>query len=155
MMMRIAPVSPREARVGLLLQQSHDLMRSLFAPEDNSFLDVDALSVPEITLYAAEQAGRLWGCAALRRCDGYGEVKSMFVDPEARGCGVGRLLLSHIEAEARDEGLVLLRLETGRGLDAAARLYEGRGFLERGPFGGYSDIPASRFYEKALAHQPL
>ncbi|KMK65866.1 GNAT family N-acetyltransferase [Puniceibacterium sp. IMCC21224] len=155
MMLRIAPVSPRDTRVGRLLQQSQDLMRSLFAPEENNFLEIEALCAPEITLFAAEQDGRLWGCAALRRCDGYGEVKSMFVDPEARGRGVGAQLLAHLEAEAKDEGLVMLRLETGRGLDAAARLYEARGFEECGPFGGYKAIPASRFFEKILALQPL
>lgn len=105
MPLAITLVSPRDPRAAALLAESHALMDSLFPPETNAYLDVEALCDPTITFYGAEEDGELLGCAALARKDGYGEVKSMFVAPVARGIGVARRLLEHLEAEAESEGL--------------------------------------------------
>ncbi|SNR66245.1 GNAT family N-acetyltransferase [Puniceibacterium sediminis] len=150
MSVTIETVSPRDPQAVGLLEQSHALMRKMFAPEDNHFLGLDALCVPAISLYLAAYGGQAVGCVALMRAEGYGEVKSFFVDPGARGRGVGQALLAHLEGVARGEGLTWLRLETGTGLDAAARLYRSRGFLPSGPFGAYEESPASLFFEKSL-----
>jgi len=74
----------------------------------------------------------------------------MFVDPAARGSGLGIRLLRRIEEEARKEDLPLLRLETGEKLHSAHKMYEGFGFAHRGPFGDYPDDPNSLFMEKPL-----
>ncbi len=150
MTITISPVSPRDPQATALLEQSHALMRSLFAPEDSHFLDIDGLCVPQITLFLALQAGQARGCVALRRQDGWAEVKSFFVEPMARGLGIGGALLDHVEAVARAEGLSALRLETGVGLDFAARLYRAHGFRQRGPFEPYAESAASLFFEKPL-----
>ncbi|MGY9049486.1 hypothetical protein P775_03360 [Puniceibacterium antarcticum] len=147
----IDAVSARDPRAVALLEQSHALMRALFAPEDNHFLEIDALCMPGISFYLATDGGRGLGCVALRRMDGDGEVKSFFVDPDARGLGVGRALLAHLEGVARAEGLGWLRLETGPSLDAAARLYQSQGFVPRGPFADYKESPASLFFEKPVS----
>lgn len=147
----IRPVSPRDPRAVALLRASHSLMESLFAPDENHYLDIDALCSDGITLYGAEESGELLGCAALSRQDGYGEVKSMFVAPEARGIGVAQRLLAHLEAKAREEGLPLLRLETGDKLAAAVSLYERQGYCRRSAFGGYEANGSSLFYEKPVA----
>ncbi|MFZ5964085.1 GNAT family N-acetyltransferase [Thalassococcus sp. BH17M4-6] len=146
----ITPASPRDPGVTRLLRQSHALMLSMYDPGACHFLDIDALCAPGITLYAAEVDGRTVGCVALKRGPEYGEVKSFFVDPDARGLGVGRALIAHLEAEARAEGLTLLRLETGVGLDAAQTLYRSFGYAQTGPFGAYEASPVSLFYEKRL-----
>ncbi len=150
MSVTIRPVSPRDPRAEALLIASHALMESLFPPEENYFLDIDALCAPEITLFGAEENGVFLGCAAIARKDGYAEVKSMFVSPEARGLGLARRLLDHLERIARDEAIPLLRLETGDKLPAAVALYEQTGFVPRGPFGAYVENSSSLFYEKAL-----
>ena len=103
MSLAIHPVSPRDPRAIALLTESHALMNALFPPEENHFLDIDALCCESITLFGAEECGELLGCAALARRDGYGEVKSMFVAPEARGIGVARRLLDRLERTAREE----------------------------------------------------
>src|SRR5262245_38607640 len=43
----------------------------------------------------------------------YGELKRMFVRPQFRGLGYGRLLLDHLADHALAQGVGLLRLETG------------------------------------------
>ncbi|ANT60478.1 acetyltransferase [Salipiger sp. CCB-MM3] len=150
MSITIAPVSPRDPRAEALLLESHALMGALFPPEENYCLDIDALCAPEITFLGAEENGVLLGCAAIARAEGYAEVKSMFVSPEARGLGLARRLLQHLERTAQAEGIPLLRLETGDKLPAAMALYESTGFARRGPFGGYVENSSSLFYEKTL-----
>jgi len=142
---------PCEAGAAALLRQSHDLMRALFPPEDNFFLDTDALRAPDIRFFMAVRSGETVGIGALALRAGYGEVKSMFVAETARGQGVAEALLARIEAEALAHALPFLRLETGDRLGAALRLYERNGFERRGPFGDYPDAASSIFMEKALA----
>ena len=125
-------------------------MQSLFPAESNHYLEIDELCAPSIRFFAAKRAGATIGCGALALKTGYGEVKSMFVAPEARGARVGEIILDRIIEEARAEGLPLLRLETGDKLASAHALYERAGFKYRGAFGEYEDGPHSVFMEKAL-----
>ena len=149
-MIAVEPGDPRAPQVAALLAQSHALMQALFPPEDNFFLDIDALCGPGIRFFVARERETVLGTGALALKDGYGEVKSMFTGEAARGRGVGAALLRAIEDEARAEGLPCLRLETGNVLHAAHRLYERHGFRTRGPFGDYPDARSSIFMEKAL-----
>ena len=139
---------PREARA--LLEASQAMMLELFTPESNHFLSLDALAAPDITFFVARLDGNAVGCGALAIRDGYGELKSMFVDPGTRRAGVAAGLLARLEAEAVARGLALLGLETGNLLPAAQALYQRHGFSIRGPFGSYSDHPHSVFMEKRL-----
>lgn len=151
MIPEIRPTDPRDPQAIALLQASHALMQDLFAPEDNHFLSIDALCGPGITFLGAYEGEGLLGCAALAARPGYGEVKSMFVDPDARGRGVAAALLDRLEAEARGRDLTVLRLETGDALVAAIRAYTRHGFAIRGPFGDYAANDSSVFMEKVLA----
>ena len=63
---------------------------------------------------------------------------------------MGAALLRQIEDEARARALHCLRLETGKGLDDAIRLYERHGFERRGIFGDYQPNETSVFMEKPL-----
>lgn len=153
--MRARPASvraadPRSPEGRALLGASQALLASLYPPEDNFFLSVDELAAPHVDFWVAEAEGRALGCVALARLGGYGEVKSLFVDPAARGRGLGEALMRALEARAREAGLPLLRLETGDTLDAAQRLYARGGFVPCGPFGDYREGPHSVFMEKRL-----
>lgn len=147
---RITAADPKAPGASALLNASHALMQSLFPPEDNFFLDIDALCAPEIRFFAAMQGTTCLGTGALALRDGYGEVKSMFVDEAARGRGVADAILRRIEDEARSLGLAALKLETGNVLHAAHRLYARHGFTPCGPFGDYPKTPSSIFMEKTL-----
>jgi putative acetyltransferase len=143
--------SPRQADVERLLAALDAYQSALYPPESNHFLDVDALAAPNVRFFVARREGRALGCGALRiDAAGYGELKRMFVSPEARGYRLGRLLLDRIEEEARREGLSWLRLETGIHQPEALGLYRSAGYAERGAFGEYRPDPLSVFMEKSL-----
>lgn len=133
-----------------LLRASQAYLASLYPAEHNHYLSIEALCAPHIRFFVAEDAGRACGCAALAVMGEYGEVKSMFVDPAARGAGAGAALMARLEAEARGLGLAALKLETGDDLYPAHRLYRRHGFTECGPFGDYAEGPHSVFMEKRL-----
>jgi len=154
-MIAVAPADPLAPDALALVRASHALMESLFPPEDNHYLDPAALAAPNVVFLGARDGkGLLLGIGALvvrgDRGENWGEIKSMFTAPEARGQGVARAILDRIEAEARQRALSCLRLETGDALAAARRLYEQAGFAERGPFGDYTRNGTSVFMEKRL-----
>ena len=94
------------------------------------------------------------GCGGIRRiADGPSgpryEVKHLYLRPETRGRGWGRLLLDDLERRARELGAVELVLDTHHSLEAAGALYARSGFVGIEP---YNDNPnASRWYGKTLA----
>lgn len=150
MTIAVVPGDPRDPAATALLKASHALMESLFPSESNHYLGVEALLAPEIRFYVAYDGDRVVGTGALAVKEGYGELKSMFVDPDARGMGVGEALVTQLIVRAKLERLPMLKLETGSLLHAAHRMYERAGFTRCGPFGGYEDIEYSIFMEKAL-----
>ncbi|MDG1118293.1 MAG: GNAT family N-acetyltransferase [Flavimaricola sp.] len=141
---------PRSPEGTALLRASHDYLSSLYPPEHNHYLSIDALCAPDITFLLAEAQGRTTGCVALKAFDGYGEIKSMFVDPAVRGAGTGAALMTALDALGSELGLPILRLETGDDLYPAHRLYARHGFSICGPFGDYQPGPHSVFMEKRL-----
>lgn len=149
-MIIVEAADPRDPQARALLRASHALMQSLFPPEDNFYLDIDALTAPDIRFFTARMGDHVLGTGALAIRVDYGEVKSMFVDEAARGRGVADALLRRIEDEARSLNLSCLRLETGTLLKAAHRLYVRHGFAICGRFGDYPEAPSSIFMEKSL-----
>jgi len=142
---------PRDMGARELLEQSHALMRDLFPPEDNYFLDIEELCAPSVRFFAAREGAMTLGTGALSIKEGYAEVKSMFTATQARGKGVAAALLRALEDTARTEGVSLLKLETADVLDAACRLYERHGFTRCGIFGDYRPNETSVFMQKPLS----
>ena len=74
------------------------------------------------------------------------EVKRMYVVPAARGRGISRLLLAHLEETAAASGADVMVLETGMKQPEAIGLYkdspENRCFGK--PLAGETGLPASR-----------
>lgn len=141
---------PKHSQATALLQASHALMQSLFPPEDNFFLSIDDLCSPSIRFFTAREGETILGTCALAIKESYGEVKSMFVSPEARGRGIADALMRQVEDEARSEKLGWLKLETGNALHAAQKVYARHGFEICGPFGEYPDAATSLFMQKRL-----
>lgn len=143
--------SPRQADVVRLIEALDTYQGGLYPPESNHFLDMEALAEASVRFFVARRDGQALGCGALRiDPEGWGELKRMFVSPEARGLELGRRLLDRIEEEARRERLGYVRLETGIHQPEALGLYRSAGYLEREAFGGYKPDPLSVFMEKRL-----
>ena len=87
-MIIVEPTNPHDPQATALLQTSHMLMQSLFPPEDNAYLSIEELCAEHVHFFAARRGTVVRGTGALAVKDGYGEIKSMFVDPDARGQGV-------------------------------------------------------------------
>ena len=86
--------------------------------------------------------GAVLGCGALRTIGpGVAEIKRMYLSPETRGRGFGRMLLDALVAEARGQGCHEVRLDTGWFMTDAQRLYRAAGFTECEPY-AESEIPA-------------
>ena len=91
------------------------------------------------------------GCGALRRiAEATGEIKRMYVRHTARGNGVGRVILTALEDEARQLGMKRLVLETGVHQLEAMALYERMGFARIEPFGEYVESRVSVCMGKQL-----
>jgi putative acetyltransferase len=80
----------------------------------------------------------------------FGELKRMYVRPEYRGQGLGKILLDYLTHFTQAQGIQTLRLETGIYQTEAIGMYERMGFYRIPPFGDYWDDPVSLCYEKQL-----
>ncbi len=149
---------PDQPEVMALLSALDGYLMSLYPPEANHILDVQALLGADVYFCVARDDGQAVGTAAYRRMPGepdsdglpYGEVKRMYVDPAQRGHRLGARLLGALEDAMRAEGLRQALLETGVHQPEALALYERCGYTLRGPFGGYADNGFSLFYGKRL-----
>lgn len=151
-MLIVEPGDPRAPGPRALLEASHALMHRLFPAGECYGLPIDDLCREDVAFFTARAHGSeaVLGVGALAVRPGYGEVKAMFTQPEARGQGVGAALLRRIEDEARTRALPHLRLETGAALEAAMRLYRRHGFAPCGMFGDYLPNRTSVYMEKRL-----
>ena len=78
---------------------------------------------------------RLLGTGALRTVSpGVGEMKHLFVRPEARGMGLGRALVEARIADARAMGLTSLLADTFAANSEMHALYDKLGFERVAPF---------------------
>ncbi|WP_354643645.1 GNAT family N-acetyltransferase [Kitasatospora camelliae] len=83
--------------------------------------------------------------------DGDAELKRMYVVPTARGRGLARAVLRHLETEALTAGRTRLVLETGTEQPEAIALYTSEGYAPITKFGYYKDSPLSVCLGKTLA----
>jgi ribosomal protein S18 acetylase RimI-like enzyme len=119
-----------------------DPSRSISAAEEE-------LRPPAGLFLLASIRGEPIGCGALKFHGGDAtEIKRMWVSESARGLGIGRRLLTELEAHAARHGATILRLETNATLTEAIELYRSAGYVEVAAF---NDEPyAQHWFEKRL-----
>ena len=142
---------PNQPDVIALIADLDAYQDSLYPAEARYALDLASLSKPNVIFIVArdEQSVAL-GCGAVVLNESYGEVKRMYVRPEARGRGIAKKLIAALEASAYESGCSELMLETGPYQPEALNFYTNEGYVRRGTFGSYCEHPLSVFMGKSL-----
>lgn len=106
-------------------------------------------STDAMMLLAREGDGAL-GCVALRIDGPIGKIDRFFVDPAARGRGIGGRLLDTAIAILEERGATRVRLLTATFMHAAHALYRSRGFVLCEPFEDVGErlLPSTLFMER-------
>jgi putative acetyltransferase len=153
--MQIAFETPDQPAVYELIRELDAYLYSLYPAENVYALDIAALLYPSV-LFAVirDSSGTPVGCGAIVVRSEYGEVKRLYVRPQARGQGFARLLIETLEAKAEEQGCRIFMLETGPAQPEALVLYERLGYRRRGPFDDYLDHPLSVFMQKDTTSSP-
>jgi GNAT superfamily N-acetyltransferase len=143
------------AAQALVAALAHDLDVRYGDEDEGYLLEVEPaeLSPPLGIFLIARIDDEPVGCGALRPLPGragYGEIKRMYVSPQARGAGVGRGLLAALEVHGPELGFRVLRLETGEAQPEAVSLYESAGWIRIASYGRYASSPSSICFAKEL-----
>src|SRR5512145_695804 len=153
--MRVSLEPPNQPDVIALIADLDAYQDTLYPAEARYALDLASLSQPNVLFAVARNTdGRAIGCGAVVLNSTYGEVKRMFVKPEARGLGTARQIIQHLESIAFAGGCRKLMLETGPYQAEALAFYAKQGYERCGPFGDYPEHPLSVFMCRHLASEP-
>ncbi len=134
-----------------LIAELEAVLSPMYPQESRHGYSVEKLIREGVAFFVTRHDGAPAGCGGIQLYGTeYGEVKRMYVRPEFRGLGLGKLMLDHLAAYARQRGVTVLRLETGIHQTDAIALYERYGFQRRPPFGEYREDPLSVYYEKHI-----
>jgi ribosomal protein S18 acetylase RimI-like enzyme len=108
------------------------------------------LNPPRGAFVLAKHAGDAVGCGAIQFLDGdRAEIKRMWVDPQQRGRGLGKRLLTFLEAEIQASRRSIVVLDTNQSLAEAIAMYRSCGYE---PTERYNDNPyAQLWFVKRLA----
>jgi GNAT superfamily N-acetyltransferase len=149
----VAPIDPSDpqarACVNAYISELDTRFEAGFDPGRSISAGDEELRPPAGVLVLAWLGERPVGCGALKfHGDAVADLKRMWVDGAARGHGIGRRLLTELEAIAASQGIRTLRLETNGTLVEAIALYRSAGYVEVPAF---SDEPyAHHWFEKQL-----
>jgi len=147
----IIPERPDSADAIALINELEAHLDPLYPAASRHGYSVEKLLAQNVAFFVLRNGGTPAGCGGIQLFGTeYGELKRMYVRPQFRGLGFGKLLLDHLADYARANGVGLLRLETGIHQAAAIHLYEQTGFQRMAPFGEYVDDPLSLFFEKRI-----
>lgn len=121
-----------------------------FDPGDALAAGAELLSPPGGAFVVGRIGDEVVACGGVQRLgDDVGEIKRMWVAPDARGRGLGARLLAELEVRSRALGHHRVRLDTSRALPEAIAMYRRAGYTE---IDRYNDNPyAHHFFEKPLA----
>ena len=159
-LVRQVPITHPDAQLLVTEVQAEYVVR--YGGPDRTPLDAQEFEPPAGAFFVvydrSETPARPVATGAWRRrrdVEAYGatdtaEVKRMFVTASHRGRGLGRVVLTHLEATAAATGITVMVLETGTAQPEAMALYESAGYTPIPGFGHYRWSPLNRCYAKPL-----
>lgn len=151
----IAQEIPDSPDVVALIEASDAYSLERYPPEGHFGTDIAGLKAPDVTFVVARRGDVAEGCGAVKWFgDGTAELKRIFVADTARGLGLGRRIMSGLEAIAAERGVKTLYLETGPLNTEAVAMYRRLGYVECGPFADYAANPYSLFMTRKLTDEP-
>lgn len=134
-----------------LIEELESELVGKYPSESRHGYSIEKLLKQKVAFFVTRLNGAAAGCGGVQLFGReYGELKRMFVSPAFRGKGLAKLMLEHLSKHARENGVHLLRLETGIHQHNAIALYENWGFNRMSAFGEYREDPLSIFYEKKI-----
>jgi GNAT superfamily N-acetyltransferase len=150
---RIEEVSPDSADASYCLSQYFAELAQRFDVGFDPTLSLspthEGFAPPRGTFLVMRVARKPIGCGGFKLEEsGAAYIKRMWVSPDARGLGLGKLLLQTLEDRARSLGYRLVRLETQKSLHEARQLYRSFGYREVSPFN--NELYAHHWFEKTL-----
>ena len=141
----IEPVPPDDQRILPLMTAYWAEMARRYGESDDE-TPLVPLHQDVRWLIVQDDHGVVVGCGAVQPLastvqdapDDIGEVKRVYVVPEARGRGHSRLLMAHLVQEARTAGYRALWLDTGTPQHEAVALYERLGWRQIERYGQFA-----------------
>jgi DNA-binding MarR family transcriptional regulator/GNAT superfamily N-acetyltransferase len=120
-----------------------------FDPSKGATAEPHEVRPPNGAFVVAYLRGEAIGCGAVKHHSrNVTDIKRMWIAESARGLGLGRRLLEHLEGLAREHGSSEAHIETSDVLPEAIALYRSAGYVEVPPF---NDEPfADRWFTKPL-----
>lgn len=150
----ITPERPDTVEAMALINELEAYLEPMYPPVSRHGYSIDKLLRENVAFFLIRYQEAPAGCGGIQLFGTeYGELKRMYVRPQFRGLGLAKQMLNHLAEHARQQGVELLRLETGIHQTEAIGLYERAGFQRIGPFGPYWDDPLSLFFEKRLSSE--
>jgi GNAT superfamily N-acetyltransferase len=135
----------------MLIEELEGELEGFYPSESRHGYSVEKLIKQNVAFFVTRKDGVPAGCGGIQLFDKeYGEVKRMYVRPEFRGFGLAKFMLEELSKHTKENGINVLRLETGIHQKDAIALYRGWGFKEIAHFGEYKADPLSLFFEKEI-----
>lgn len=133
-----------------LIEELDVYQASLYPAESNHLEPLDVLRSERMVFLGAVEDEEVLAIGSVKLCEGYGEIKRLYVPQQHRGKGLAKKIMFELEYLMADRGLAWARLETGIHQTEAISLYEALGYSMCEPFGDYLPDPLSVFMEKKL-----
>src|SRR4026208_2512406 len=95
-----------------LIEELEAYLIPLSPAESRHGYSIEKLINEQVPFFIIRDNGTPVGCGGVKLFGtDYGEIKRMYIRPQFRGLGFGKLMLNHLAEYARNHGVARLRLE--------------------------------------------
>ena len=109
----ITPERSDSADARAMIAELEAQLEPLYPRESRHGYSAEQLLAEAVAFFLIRVSGMPAGCGGVKLVGSeYAEIKRMYVRPQFRGTGLGKLMLNHLAEYANGQGTRLLRLET-------------------------------------------